>query len=66
MQIGGISPAVSAASASFVEAGSLANKVGIAMLDNSIENSESMTAELVKAMEMSVNPNVGGNFDMSV
>lgn len=66
MQIGGIAPAVSAASATSVEAGSLANTVGIKMLDNSLETSEAMSASMIKMMEQSVNPNIGANFDMSV
>ena len=40
--------------------------VGVALLDNSLEQSEGVSAELTKMMELSVNPNVGGNFDMSV
>ena len=66
MYIGGIAPALTAASASSVEAGSLANSVGIKMLDNSLDSSEALSAGMIKMMEQSVNTNVGSNFDMSV
>lgn len=41
-------------------------QVGIAMLDKSLEQNDAMGKEMVKMMERSVNPNVGGNFDMSI
>ena len=47
------------------------NDVGTAVLSKAIDTNEQMGASLVKmidrsAMEVSVNPNVGSNFDMSV
>lgn len=47
------------------------SKVGMAVLDNAMEQNEAMGAGIVQmidaaSMERSVNPNVGGNFDMSV
>ena len=66
MYIGGIAPARTAASASSVEAVSLAKSVGIKMLDNSLDSSEALSAGMIKMMEQSVNPNIGSNFDMSV
>lgn len=37
--------------------------VGVAMLGKEIAASEANGQNLVRAMELSVNPNVGGNFD---
>lgn len=46
------------------------NQVGIAMLDKAMETSESSGASLIRmmdrSMELSVNPHIGSNFDMSV
>ncbi len=48
----------------------LMNKVGIAVLDKALDNSESAGTSLLnmmdRSMELSVNPNIGGNFDMQV
>ena len=49
----------------------LQEKVGIAMLDKAMDTNESLGAGLVNmidaaAMERSVNPAVGGNFDMRI
>lgn len=45
-------------------------QVGTAMLakslDNMQEQGQSMVAMMDRSMELSVNPNVGSNFDMSV
>lgn len=47
-----------------------ASKVSIAVLDKSLESSEQAGASLInmmdRSMELSVNPNIGSNFDMSV
>lgn len=40
--------------------------VGLAMLSNQLDVSEALSDSMIKAMELSVNPSVGGNFDMSV
>ena len=37
--------------------------VGVAMLDKQLEMSEANGQGLIRAMELSVNPNVGGNID---
>ena len=37
--------------------------VGVAMLDKQLEMSETNGQSLIRAMELSVNPNVGGNVD---
>lgn len=47
------------------------SKVGVAVLDNAMEQNEAMGAGIVQmidsaSMERSVNPHIGGNFDMSV
>lgn len=46
------------------------NQVGIAVLDKALENSETTGESLInmmdRSMELSVNPAVGGNFDMYV
>lgn len=46
------------------------NQVGIAMLSKTIDTNEQQGASLIsmmdRSMELSVNPNVGANFDMSV
>lgn len=46
------------------------NQVGIAMLDKAMETSESSGASLIRmmdrSMELSANPHIGSNFDMSV
>lgn len=47
-----------------------ANQVGIAMLSKSLDLNEQQGASLVsmmdRSMELSVNPHIGSNFDMSV
>ncbi len=40
--------------------------IGVAMLSNQLDVSQSMSDSLIRAMELSVNPAVGGNFDVSV
>lgn len=46
------------------------NQVGVAMLGKSLDNAEAQGDAMVKmmdrSMELSVNPNIGANFDMSV
>ncbi len=48
----------------------IASKVSIAVLDKSLESQEQSGASLIsmmdRSMELSVNPNIGSNFDMSV
>jgi len=40
--------------------------IGTAMLAKSLDTFQANGAALTKMMELSVNPSVGGNFDMSV
>lgn len=42
------------------------NQVGTAVLSNAIDQSEVMGQNMIKMMELSVNPGIGGNFDMSI
>lgn len=49
----------------------IANQVSTAVLDKALETNESLGAGMVQmidaaAMERSVNPNVGANFDMRI
>lgn len=40
--------------------------VGTKVLDSTLDVASSQLADLTKAMELSVNPNVGANFDVAV
>ena len=42
------------------------NEVGVAMLDMSLDNFTEAGDTMTKLMEQSVNPNIGGNIDVSV
>ena len=48
----------------------LDSQIGMKMLDKNLEMGEQMGVEMVemmkRSMELSVNPFVGGNFDMSI
>ena len=67
MDIAAVSSALSAVqSYGAYSTGSLAQAVSIKMLDNTMEMSEAMNAQLVSMMEQSVNPNVGGNLDIRI
>lgn len=39
------------------------NDVAVAMLSKQLDMAQEMGAGMVKAMELSVNPGIGGNFD---
>lgn len=64
MDIGAITSALSAVNSS--TSGSLMEYVSVQMLDQTMELTEAMNAQLVKAMEQSVTPHIGGNIDMYV
>ncbi len=64
MEIGAISSALSAVTSS--SAGTLAEAVGVKMLDNSMEASEAMSAQLITLMEQSVTPHLGGSIDLRI
>lgn len=40
--------------------------IGLAMLDKQLEMTDTMNSQMIRAMEQSVNPSVGSNFDMRV
>ncbi len=49
----------------------ISSRVGVAMLDKTLDNAEAMGDQMLKimdaaAMEVSVNPSVGSNFDMRI
>ena len=67
MEIAAVSSALSAVqSYGAYSTGSLAQVASIKMLDNTMEMSETMNAQLISMMEQSVNPNLGGNIDIRV
>ena len=43
-----------------------ATEIGVAMLDKTLDTFRDTGSDMVKMMEQSVSPHVGGNFDMSV
>ena len=55
-----------ASMASVMTQSKVQNDIGTAMLAKTMQTSEANGAALTKMMELSVNPSVGGNFDMSV
>lgn len=64
MNIGNVSSALSAINAS--EPSSLMESVGVKMLDKSLDASVSMNGSMIRMMENSVTPYLGGNIDVSV
>lgn len=46
--------------------GSMGEAVGLKMLSKALDMNETMNAGLTRMMEMSVNPHIGGNIDVSV
>lgn len=44
----------------------LLSAVGTQVLDSTLEVASTELADLTKAMELSVNPNVGANFDVAI
>ena len=64
MDIAAVSSALSAVSSA--TSGSLMELVSVKMLDQSMELTETMNAQLVHAMEQSVTPHLGGNIDIRI
>lgn len=64
MNIGNVSSALSAINTS--EPSSLMEFVGVKMLDKSLDASVSMNDSMIRMMENSVTPYLGGNIDVSV
>jgi hypothetical protein len=51
-------------SSSAVSSGSLAYAVGVTMLDQNMELNEALNTQLIREMEQSVTPYLGGNIDV--
>ena len=49
-----------------LSAARLGNEVGMQMLSKTLDTQDAMGASMIRMVENSVNPAVGGNFDMSV
>ena len=68
MDLANVSSALSTLSAydasSSVSQGSLAYAVGTAALDNQLEMNEELNASMIRMMEQSVTPHLGGNIDV--
>ena len=65
MGIGSLTNVIASASVDYAT-GKTLNDVGTAMLSKTLDLQEAQGSQLTKMMGMSVNPAVGGNFDMSV
>lgn len=64
MDIAAVSSALSAVSTSTT--GSLMEYVSVQMLDQAMDLNETMNAQMIRAMEQSVTPHLGGNIDIHV
>ena len=64
MNIGNVSSALRAINPS--DPSSLMESVGVKMLDKSLDASVSMNDSMIRMMENSVTPYLGGNIDVSV
>lgn len=64
MNIGNVGSALSAINAS--EPASLMESVSVKMLDKALDTSASMNDSMIRMMENSVTPHIGGNIDLSV
>lgn len=64
MNIGNAGSALSAINAS--EPASLMESVSVKMLDKALDTSASMNDSMIRMMENSVTPHIGGNIDLSV
>ena len=65
MGIGSLTNVIASASVDYATGKTLSD-VGTAMLSKTLDLQEAQGGQLTKMMEMSVNPAVGGNFDISV
>ena len=64
MEIAGVSAALGALNQASPT--SLVSQTSLKMLDMSLSSGEQMGQDIVKMMENSVTPHLGGNFDMRV
>lgn len=65
MDIMNVNSALSAVQLS-ASSNKITGAVSMKMLDNTLEMNEAMNDSMIKMMENSVTPYLGGNFDMSV
>lgn len=67
MDIAAVSSALSAVGSYGISSiGSVPQAVSVEMLDNAMETNEAMSSQMIKMMEQSVTPNLGGNIDIRV
>ena len=64
MDIANVSSELSAVKVA--EPSSMSSALGMKMLGKALDMNETMSEGLTKMMEQSVNPHIGGNFDVSV
>lgn len=64
MDVANVSSALSAVRVS--EPATVSSAVGLKMLSKALDMNETVSQGLTKMMEMSVNPHIGGNIDVSV
>lgn len=62
MNINSMIPSISTAFAQ----GNVMTQIGAKMLTDQVDVVSGGVAELTKAMELSVNPNIGANFDVAI
>ena len=65
MDLMNVNSALSAAQ-SYSSANNVSNAISVKMLDKALDMNESLNDSMLKMMENSVTPYLGGNFDMSV
>ena len=65
MDLMNVNSALSAAQ-SYSSSNSISSAVSVKMLDKALDMNESLDDNMIKMMENSVTPYLGGNFDMSV
>ncbi len=66
MRISGVSMDMAVSSINATTPGSLSETVGVKMLAEQMDMAEVQGAAMVKMMEQSVTPELGGNIDVSV
>ena len=64
MEISSLNFALDAVSSSSLT--TVSGQASLAMLDNALEQTETSNKAMIRMMELSVNPAVGGNFDVSL
>ena len=64
MDVTGVGAAINAAY--YTSVNSLNTQIGIAMLGKSLDTVDALGSDMIKMMENSVTPYLGGNIDLSV